>query len=428
MYDIVIKNGWMIDVTSKKCNAVKKDIVIKGNVIEKIEENTKENAKKVIDADGCVVMPGFVNCHSHVAMSIFRGYSDDTALDVWLVNKIFPVEDRLEAKDIYYGSMLSCIEMIKSGTTTFNDMYFFMEEVARAVSDTKIRAMLGRGIMSVTDDNDIRIKEAIDLYNKYNNKENNRIRVSIAPHALNTCNRKAIEKSMELCEKYNVPLHIHLDETKDEHEKILKEYKMTPTKLLDKIGVLDKCHVILAHGVWLDDEDIEILKKIKGGVVHNPISNCKLASGLAKITKMLNSNICVSLGTDGAGSTNTLDMFEEMKVCNYLQKLFSLDPTAINASEVLKMATINGAKTLGLEKKIGSIEIGKKADIIIVNMNNEHLSPVNDIISNLVYSCNAADVLTTIVDGNILMENRKLNGIDEDYIIDESKKISNKYF
>ncbi len=428
MYDIVIKNGYVVDMVSENEKVAKKDILINGNVIEKIETDTKEQARKVIDANECAVMPGFVNCHNHAAMTIFRGYSDDISLMDWLQNKIWPVEDILTDEDIYYSSLLACIEMIKSGTTTFNDMYFFMESVAKAVGDTKIRAMLGRCIMDVKDDDDLRVKEAISLYEKYNNTNNGRIRVNIAPHALYTCNRKAILKSKELCNKYNIPFHIHLDETKTEHENIIRDYGITPTKMLDEMGIFDDCHVILAHGVWLDDSDINILKKIKGGVVHNPVSNCKLSSGVARIRKLLDEGISVALGTDGAGSTNTLDMFEEMRLCNYLQKVITLEPTVINAYDVLKMATIDGAKVLGMENEIGSIECGKKADIIIVDMKEAHLNPLNDVISNLVYTCNGSDVITTIVDGNILMENRKISYLDEDDIIKKCNSLAKKYF
>lgn len=428
MFDIIIKNGYVVDMISNECNVSKKDILISGNKIVKIEQNTKENAKKVIDAEGKAVLPGFINCHNHAAMTIFRGYSDDTSLMDWLENKIWPIEDKLDDEDIYYNSLLACLEMIKSGTTTFNDMYFLMENVARAVKETKIRGMLGRCIMKMEDEDDIRVKEAISLYEDYNDTENGRIKINIAPHALYTCNKEAIIKSKELAKKYNIPLHIHLDETKGEHENIINEYGITPTKLLDEMGVFDDCHVILAHGVWLSDDDIQILKKIKGGIVHNPISNCKLSSGIARVSKLLNENVNVALGTDGAGSTNTLDMFEEMRLCNYLQKVSTLEPTIINAYDVLKMATINGAKVLGLENEIGSIEVGKKADIILVDMKGTHLNPLHDVVSNLVYSCNGADVITTIVDGNILMEDRNLINIDENFIKEKCNELNKKYF
>lgn len=428
MFDIIIKNGYVVDMVSDECNVCKKDILINSNKIVKIEENTKEEAKKVIDANGKAVIPGLINCHNHAAMTIFRGYSDDTSLMDWLENKIWPIEDKLDDEDIYYSSLIACIEMIKSGTTTFNDMYFLMENVAKAVKGTKIRGMLGRCIMKMENEEDVRVKEAISLYENYNNAENEKIKINIAPHALYTCNKEAILKSKELAIKYNVPLHIHLDETKVEHDNILKEFGITPTKMLDEMGVFDDCHVILAHGVWLNDEDIQILKKIKGGIVHNPVSNCKLSSGIARVSKLLSEGINVALGTDGAGSTNTLDMFEEMRLCNYLQKVSTLEPTIINAYDVLKMATINGAKALGLENEIGSIEVGKKADIILVDMKGAHLNPLHDVVSNLVYSCNGADVVTTIVDGNILMEDRVLNNIDEENIKQKCNELIKKYF
>ncbi|MEG2348195.1 MAG: amidohydrolase [Clostridia bacterium] len=427
MSSILIKNGFLVDMVKKQDMVKEKDILIVGGKIIKIENKLDDKADITIDAKGCSVMPGFVNSHTHSAMSIFRGYADDSQLMDWLQNKIWPVEDKLTKEEIYFSTYLGCIEMIKSGTTTFNDMYFMMDSVAKAVEDCKMRAFLGRCIMSVKNRKDIRVKEAIKLYNDFNCKCNDKIKVNISAHAPYTCDKKSLLLCKDLCEKLNVALHIHLDETKSEHENILKQEGMSPTKYLDSLGLFD-IPTILAHGVWLEDSDINILKSKNTSIVHNPISNAKLASGIAPITKYIKNGINVCLGTDGAGSTNTLDMFEEMKVCNYLQKISILDSSCIDAYQALEMATINGAKALGIEKEIGTIEIGKKADIIIVDMKKAHLTPFNNIYSNLVYACNGSDVVYTIVDGEILMENRKLNFIDEKNIIDKCQMIAKKYF
>lgn len=426
MYDIIIKNGYVINMIDKNPKIV--DLFIENGKIVKIGKAEDEKAKKIMDATNMAVLPGLINCHNHAAMTIFRGYSDDTELMNWLKNKIWPIEDRLKSNDIYNASKLACIEMLKSGTTTFNDMYFFMEDVAKAAKETNIRAMLGRCVMDVKNSDDVRLAEARRLYEKYNDTEKGKIKVNIAPHALYTCNKEAIEECIKLCQELDVPMHIHLDETKTEHDQILKTYGMTPTKLLEKYGAFEKCKLILAHCVWVTDEDMQIIKKYNASVVHNPVSNCKLASGIAKINKMLKLGINVSLGTDGAGSTNTLDMFEEMRLCNYLQKVSTLDSTSIDAYEVLKMATINGAKALGMEKEIGSIEVGKKADIILVDMSKSHQNPLHDVISNLVYTTTGSDVLTTIVDGNIVMENRQINNVDEKETIKKCNYILPIYF
>jgi 5-methylthioadenosine/S-adenosylhomocysteine deaminase len=414
MYKILIKNAYLIDVINKQ-NSRLTDILIIDNLISKIEKNIKEETDKTIDANSNFVMPGLINTHNHSAMNILRGYADDLELMDWLNNKIWPIEDKLTTEDVYYGSLLACIEMIKSGTTMFNDMYFETESTIKAVQKTGIRAMLGRCIMGVENDEDSRVKEAVYLIEKYKNLDE-KITFNIAPHAPYTCNIKSLEICVKLAKKYNLPIHIHLAETKDEVKIIKEKYNKTPTEFLKQVGILD-LPVILAHGVWVNDKDIEILKNIKGGIAHNPISNCKLASGIAPIEKYLKSNINVSLGTDGAASTNTLDMFEEMKVCNYLQKVNTLKSSIINAYTALQMATINGAKVLGLEKEIGSIEVGKKADLIILNSKPAKVNPINDIYSNIVYASNGNDVLTTIINGKIVMENRKINFIDENEVV-----------
>lgn len=422
---VLIKNAILVDMVKKDEKPKIKDVLIVDGKILRIDNNIKDDNARMIDATGKVLMPGFINAHTHSPMAIFRGYADDSELMDWLQNKIWPIEDKLTKDEVYYSAMLSIMEMLKTGTTTFNDMYFMMESVVEAVKKLNIRSYLGRCIMSVEDPSDTRVKEATKLYNNYD--KDGLIRVNIAPHAPYTCNKLALEISRDLSKKLDTPLHIHLDETKGEHDEFIQKYKCSPTRYLEKLGIFD-VKTILAHGVWLDDDDIEILKKYNTSIVHNPVSNAKLASGICPVVKYLNSGINVCLGTDGAGSTNNLDMFEEMKLCSYLQKINNLDSSIIDAYKVLEMATINGAKALGLDSLIGTIEVGKEADVIIVDMSRLGLNPINDVYSNLVYACNGSDVEYVLVKGNILLDNKNITLVDEKDIIEKCSQIANKYF
>lgn len=425
MERILIKNAFLVDMVKKEEKIIKKDVLIEDGKISKIEENIQEDVPKIINADGKVLMPGFINVHTHSPMAIFRGYADDNELMYWLENKIWPVEDKLTEEEIYESTRLSLIEMAKSGTTTFNDMYFMMNTVAKATEEVGLRAYLGRCIMNVENEEDIRIKEAIELYEKY--QKHDLIHVTIAPHAPYTCNQLALQIARNLTKELNTMLHIHLDETKKEHDDFLKNYGMTPTAYLDKLHLFD-VPTILAHGVWLDDEDRKLLKNKEVSIVHNPVSNAKLASGICPVTEYLKYGINVCLGTDGAGSTNLLDMFEEMKLCSYFQKVKNLDSASIDAYTILEMATKNGAKALGISDIVGTIEVGKEADFILVDMTRVGVNPINDIYSNLVYACNGSDVEYVFVKGNLIVENKKMTSVSETEIIKKCNEIANKYF
>ncbi|MCI8546479.1 MAG: amidohydrolase [Clostridia bacterium] len=408
----LIKNATLLDMVGNEPNIRKTDILIEENKIVKIEENIDETKAEIIDAKEKVVMPGFVNTHTHLAMSIFRGYKDDQKLMDWLENAIFPVEDKLRPDDIYWNSFLSCIELIKTGTTTFNDMYFRMDKTIEAVEESGLRGVIA---WSITDTS---IKDKItrtrEYHEKYNH-ENSRIKVYVSAHAPYSCSPDTIQLCVDLAKELDTGIHIHLSETLQEDKLIKKKYNKTGTEYLNDLHVFD-VPVVLAHGIYISDSDLEILKNIKGGISHNPISNCKLSSGICNVGKLRKNGINVGLGTDGIGSTTTLDMFEEMKTAAYLQKVNTMDPTAIKAYDLLKMATIEGARVLGLEDEIGTIEVGKKADMIFINTNKTHLYPENDLCTNLVYSANGADVDTVMVDGKILMQNRKLLNINEKHV------------
>lgn len=414
---ILIKNALVLDMINP--NIQKKDLLINDKIIEKIETEIRCDADKIINASGKVLMPGLINTHTHLPMSIFKGYKDDQKLMDWLTKAIFPVEDNLKEEDFYWNSCLSLLEMIKSGTTTCNDMYFGTEQIIKAIELFGMRANVS---WCVTDDS---IRDKFDKTREYANKYNipeSKIKIWVSPHAPYTCNPETIKKCVDIAKELNTGIHIHLSETQDETKTIAEKYHKTSTEYLRDLNVFE-VPTILAHGVHLSDSDIEILKDKKTGIVHNPISNCKLSSGICDVTKLRKNNILVGIGTDGSGSTTTLDMFEEMKITAYLQKVNTMEPTVIKAYDILKMATIEGAKILGLDDIIGTIECGKKADIILIDINKSHLYPSNDIVTNLVYSANGADVDTVIIDGNIIMENRNIKNIDENQIYEKISEI-----
>ena len=418
----LITNAQILDMVTDKPNIRKVDILINENIIEKIENQIDEPADIKINAKNMIVMPGLVNTHTHLAMSIFRGYKDDRKLMDWLENAIFPVEDKLEPDDLYWNSCLSCIEMIKSGTTTCNDMYFGMNKVIEAIENTGLRALVA---WSMTDDS---IRDKVEKTREYAKKYNvpgSRIKVITSPHAPYSCNPDTIKLCVDLAKELNTGLHIHLAETLDEETKIKSRYDKRSTEYLNDLGVFD-VPVILAHGIYISDSDIEILKNVKGGIAHNPISNCKLSSGICDVVKLRKNGINIGLGTDGIGSTTTMDMFEEMKTAAYLQKVNTMEPSSISAYDILKMATIEGAKVLGLEKEIGTLEPGKKADMIFIKTDKLHMCPANDVCANLVYSSNGADVESVMIDGKVIMQNRKMLNLDEKQVMRQVKKIAKR--
>ena len=420
---MLIKNGNVIIFENDDVKVKKVDIRIQKNKIEKIEENLNQiENEKLIDASNKVVMPGLINTHAHIAMSIFRGTFEGCDLYTWLNKKIWPIEAKLTEEDVYNASMLSIIEMISTGTTCVNDHYFFSEQIRKALTESKMRAMLTRVLM----DNDgeeaseKRIKEFINLY-ETRDIENELITYSVAPHGLYTCSGKVLNTARELAIKYNLPIHVHFLESINEIEDIKKLHGESASKVLKRY--FDGIHTILAHGVKLNDEDIEILKTMDCGISHNPLSNLRLGCKIADITKYKKQGILVGLGTDGQGSGNNLDMFETMKIAALIQGGIHENEERIDSKEAIKMATINGAKLLGMDNRIGSIEEGKEADIIIVditpNMDNIKMIPNNDIISNLVYNTDGKNVETTIVNGEILMEKRELKYLSAEKIIEK---------
>lgn len=351
----------------------------------------------ILDGTGLVAMPGLVNAHTHTAMTLLRSYADDMNLQDWLFQKIFPFEDTLTPELVYQGSLTGIMEMLSTGTTCFNDMYFFQEETARAAELLGIRGVLNEGITdSVLD---VKLEKTKALMEQVQNGSG-RLRVGISPHAVYTCSPDTLRKCADFAKEHGLRIHTHLSETETENKDCLSDYTMRPTQLMQETGLFDQ-PLLAAHGVWLSLEDQEILKKNDATVVHNPVSNLKLASGIAPIPTLLKKGINVALGTDGASSNNNLDLFEEMKLTGILHKGVQQDPTLLPAIEVLKMATVNGAKALGYDD-LGLLQEGYLADLILLDFNQPQFQPNHNTISNLVYGARGSDVVYTIIDGAIV--------------------------
>ena len=411
---ILIKDTLILSDDIKKSS-----ILVVDDSIQEISTSLNEkDAQTVIDGSNKITMPGLINTHSHVAMTLLRGVGDDQSLQTWLEEYIWPKEANLNDELVYLGSKLAMAEMIKTGTTTFNDMYFFMEETAKAVDESGMRAVLGYGMIDLFDEEKMKseLKETEKLISNCHNTCQNRITVAVAPHAPYTCSEELLVKSKELAAKNDLKLHIHMSETKKEVEDISNDKGATPFKYLDNIGVLDS-NTIAAHGVWTTPEEMDILKEKEVSIAHNPSSNMKLASGIAPVTQYLEKGINVGIGTDGVSSNNNLDMFSEMKLTAFLQKVNTLNPQVLPTMDTFKMATQNGAKALGINA--GSIEEGKLADIIMVDTLVPHMTPQRNPLSNIIYSALGSDVDTVICNGQILMENKELKTINEQEIIQE---------
>jgi len=419
----LIKNSTLVSMNPLKDKIeYNKDILIEDDKIIKIEENINDNVDKIIDASNKVVMPGLINTHAHIPMSVFRETLDGYTLQEWMRQKIWPMEDKLTNDDIYYASYLSFIEMIKTGTTTINDMYFMTDSIIKAMKDTGIRLQTTRTLMNLNSSFD-KMDELKELIKNYKDKYEN-LTFNVGIHGLYTSTSDYLDKCIEFAKESNLPIHMHFCENKEEVEDIKNIQGKNPTDVLKE--KFNNHKMILAHCVKLTEEDINKMKDMNISISHCPVSNLKLGCGIAKIKYMQEVGINVTLGTDGQGSGSNLDLFETMKYTALLQKGVTEDPRNLRAYDVLKMATINGAKALGLDNKIGTIEEGKLADIIIIDINDVKIKPVNDLISQIVYNVKGNNVETTIVNGKILMENYKLNNIEEQFIYNECEQIINR--
>ncbi|MFZ3055491.1 MAG: amidohydrolase [Smithella sp.] len=408
-----------------------------GNIIAvgPTEQITQQyRAKKTITANDSLIMPGFVNCHTHAAMTCFRGIADDLELMDWLNNYIFPAEAKNVNKELaYWGSLLAAAEMIKSGTTTFCDMYIFEDETARAAKEAGMRCLVGEVLFDFPSPNFKTTAEGIAytkmLIEKW--KDDPLVNIIIEPHSLYTCSKplltevKEIAEAKRRAEDYHLPIGLHLLENAAEKKQLEEKFGKSAVSFLGDIGYLDE-QLIAFHCVYFSDKDMKIFADHGCKVVHNPASNMKLASGVAPVPEMLKAGITVGLGTDGCASNNNLDIIKEMSTAAKLHKVARLDPTVMDAQTVVRMATIEGAKALGMERTTGSLEIGKKADIIIIGLSKPHLTPLYSEYSHLVYAASGADVDTVIINGKVVMENRRLLTINEEEVMHKVREIAVK--
>ncbi|NOQ37412.1 amidohydrolase family protein [archaeon] len=419
--EILLKNcSYILTQDNDRSILKNQDILIKDGKIQDIGQNLS-NSGYVIDCKNKLAMPGLVNTHNHLAMTLFKGYGDDMPLDKWLSEKIWPAEEKLDADAVYNGTMLAFAEMIKTGTTTFNDMYFFCEKVVDAAITAGMRGFASYSMIDLNNPekriSEIKAAESFISYLK--SKDTQLVKTMVAPHAPYTCSRELLEESKKLAQKYDLKIHIHVAETMKEVNDTIKEKNMRPVEYLDHIGLLSP-EVIMAHSCHLSKEEISLAAKRGVKVSHNPTSNMKLATGgTLSLPVYLDAGISIGLGTDGSASNNSLDMFTEIKVCALLHKFSNNSPEVASAQQVFDMATRGGAKVLGLDKEIGSIEAGKQADIVLVNLKDISMIPNHNPVSNIVYSANGSCVDTTIVNGRILMENRILKTIDEEKVTDK---------
>lgn len=420
----IIKNGIFVTIDSKH-PVVQGYMTVEDGRISHIGEELPVPAgvdDEVVDGKGKLFIPGLVNTHCHAAMSLLRGVGDDLALQVWLQEKMWPNEAKFTAEDVRWGSLLSILEMLKGGTTTFVDMYDHMDEVAKAVEESGIRACLTRGVIGLCppDVQKAKLEEAARFARDWNGKADGRITTMMAPHSAYTCPPEYIEKIVQTAHDLNLPIHIHMSETEREVAENVEQYGSRPAVHLEKLGVFSR-PVIIAHGVHLTDEEIDILCRHDVRISHNPGSNLKLASGIARVPDLLRAGLLVSLGTDSSASNNNLDMFEEMRLAALLHKGTTGDPTVVPAETALRMGTRDGAKSIWLDD-VGSLRPGMKADFIAIDIDRPHFYPKSNLISHLIYSASSSDVSDVWVDGKQLVKNRECLTLDEERIKHEFQR------
>jgi len=426
--DLLITGGMILPLPKNSALLDPGALAISANRIAAIGDPQKiaaeYEASRTLDASGCLVMPGLANAHTHAAMTCYRGMADDLPLMDWLNRFIFPAEAKSDGSQVYWSTLLACSEMIRSGTTLFFDMYLFEGRVADAAKEAGIRALVGEVLYDFPSPNYGPIEKGLEyseaLIERW--RGDPLIRVAVEPHALYTCSPDLLIRCRDLAEKHGVPLGTHLSENRSEVEEVSGRYGFRPAAHLERLGLLSS-NLIACHCVWLTEAEMDLLAKRGVRVVHNPESNLKLASGVAPIPDLLKRGVPVGLGTDGCASNNNLDLFQEMDFAAKVHKGHRLDPTAMPAETVLEMATLGSARVLGMEAEIGSLEVGKKADVIVVDLNRPHLQPVYNVVSQLVYSAVGADVRDVVIDGRIVMQNRRLLTLDEERILGRMKEI-----
>ncbi|PZM65526.1 amidohydrolase [Paenibacillus dendritiformis] len=422
---LIISNGTFASLRpGADRTAVTGTMVIENDMIVYVGEHlpqeydTSEAVR--IDGKGLFFMPGLINTHGHAAMSLLRGYGDDMVLQSWLQEKMWPMEAKFTAEDVRWGTALSVLEMLKGGTTTFVDMYDHMDEVAKIVEESGMRACLMRGAIGLCpeDVQEAKLREAVQFARDWHGKADGRITTMLAPHAPYTCPPGFIEKFVQAAHDLALPLHTHMSETAAEVAQNVADYGLRPVAHLEKLGFFSRPSFV-AHGVHLTDEEIEVLARHDVAVSHNPGSNLKLASGVGRVPELLRAGVTVSLGTDGPASNNNLDMFEEMRLAALIHKGVSGDPTAVPAAEAMRMGTLYGAQTIRAEK-LGLLEAGMKADIVAVNVNQPHFVPHTDFVSHMIYSASAKDVAHVWVDGRQVVKDGQCLTLDEERILYEA--------
>jgi 5-methylthioadenosine/S-adenosylhomocysteine deaminase len=382
-------------------------------------------AETRVDAKGKAALPGMINCHTHVPMTLFRGIAEDQSLDTWLKKNVWPLEAHLKPEDIYAGALLGCLEMIKSGTTCFADMYFHEDRVAGAVEKSGLRSVLAEGIIEAGDrtQGERMFAQSVSFARSFSGRAKGRITTMLGPHAAYSCGPDLLSRVTEMASKLGYGVHLHMAESQTTFQGDEKKQNLSEVEYLDKLGFL-KGHVLAAHCINLSRRDMRTISDRGVNVAYVPVANMKLGMGAAKIKELVDLGVTVGLGTDGPASNNSLDMFETMKFGALLQKLTYTDPAVASAYEVLRMATTSGAEALRLGDYVGSLEVGKRADIILVDLIKPHLSPLHDIFANIVYSARGSDVDTVIVDGRVLMQNRRVNTLNETDVMKKAEHAS----
>ena len=426
--DLIIRGGTIVTMDGARRVIENGGIAVKGGRIVAVGQSAEIDrgyaAREIVDASGKVIIPGLINGHTHVPMTLFRGLADDLDLQEWLTKYIFPAEAKNVTEDfVRVGTRLGLAEMIRSGTTTYCDMYYFEDAIADETSKAGMRGVLGETVIDFPVADNKTNAEAMAYCERFvkNWQGNSLIVPAIAPHAPYTVSEEHLKAMRAFSDRTGAPIVTHISETKREVDDSIKARGASPIDYLNRIGFLNN-RVIAAHVVWPSDEELGLLKKLGVGIVHNPQSNMKLASGVAPVPEMLKEDLPVGLGTDGAASNNDLNLWEEMDTAAKLHKLISKDPKVVSAQEAFEMATIRGARALHLEREIGSIEKGKRADLVVVDLDDLNQTPYYNIYSDLVYATKAADVRTVIIEGRVVMRDRRLLTLNEETIKADARR------
>lgn len=416
----VLQAGWVVTPDGEDGVEILRDvcIAIRGTRIEYVGDKAGLPADFAgatwRDARDCVVIPGLVNTHNHAAMTLLRGYADDMPLMQWLREKVWPAEAHLTEDDVYWGTLLAAAEQIRSGITTFADMYFFMDAAARAVDEAGMRAQLSRGLIDDNVESEKRLAENIDLFKRWDGHDDDRLTIAFGPHAPYTCSDEFVREVLAEARRLEAPIHVHLAETQDEVEQLATTRNITPIQWAVEVGLVDR-PVLAAHCVHVSPEDIRLMAEHRISVSHNPISNLKLASGIAPTVDMLAAGVTVSLGTDGACSTNHLNLFDEMRLAAWLAKVRNNDASVLPATTAFRMATIEGAKALGYQD-VGRVAEGYRADLTVMSLDAPHMVPQHDLLSLIVYSAQPSDVRDVIIHGRTVFEDGNVLSIDEELV------------